>query len=44
MSTRAHITVAVEQFEDLLARGLRCLIDDAGSLELIASDIPLSAW
>lgn len=40
MSTRAPITVAVEQFEDLLARGLRGLIDDAVNLELIASDIP----
>jgi len=40
MSTRAPITIAVEQFEDLLVRGLRALIDDAANLELIASDIP----
>jgi DNA-binding NarL/FixJ family response regulator len=40
MSTGAPTTIAIEQFEDLVARGLRGLIDDAENLQLIASDIP----
>ena len=35
----AHITVAVGQFTDLLARGLRGLIDDDDRLELVAADV-----
>jgi DNA-binding NarL/FixJ family response regulator len=40
MSKSTPITVAVEQFEDLVTRGLRGLIEDAGNLELIADQIP----
>jgi DNA-binding NarL/FixJ family response regulator len=36
----APITVAVGQFEDLLARGLRSLIDEDPSLELVVENIP----
>ena len=36
----APITVAVSQFEDLLARGLRSLIEEDASLELVAENIP----
>jgi DNA-binding NarL/FixJ family response regulator len=34
------ITVVVGQFEDLLARGLRGLIEDEPGLELVAADVP----
>lgn len=34
------ITVAVGRFDDLLARGLRGLIEDDPSLELLAADLP----
>jgi DNA-binding NarL/FixJ family response regulator len=39
MSATPPITVAVGKFEDLLARGLRALIEDDSSLQLIAEDI-----
>jgi DNA-binding NarL/FixJ family response regulator len=39
MSNAALITVAVGRFDDLLARGLRGVIEDDSSLELIASDV-----
>src|SRR5438128_8179355 len=35
----AQITIAVGRFEDLLARGLRALIEEAPSLELVADDV-----
>jgi len=34
------ITVALGRFDDLLARGLRALIEDDARLELIAADVP----
>jgi DNA-binding NarL/FixJ family response regulator len=40
MSERDAITVAVGRFHDLQARGLRGLVDDDPTLELVASDIP----
>jgi DNA-binding NarL/FixJ family response regulator len=39
MSETSTITVAVGRFDDLLARGLRGLIEDDPSLELVAADI-----
>jgi DNA-binding NarL/FixJ family response regulator len=39
MSETSTITVAVGRFDDLLARGLRGVIDDDPSLELVAADI-----
>ncbi len=39
MPETSTITVAVGRFDDLLARGLRGLIDDDPSLELVAADI-----
>jgi DNA-binding NarL/FixJ family response regulator len=39
MDSLTSITVAVGQFEDLVARGLRGLIEDDPSLELVATDI-----
>src|SRR5690242_8073843 len=33
------ITVAVGRFDDLIARGLRGLIEDDGRLELVAEDV-----
>ena len=39
MSEASAITVAVGRFDDLLARGLRGLIDDDPSLELVAADM-----
>jgi len=41
MRETAPITVLVGRFEDLLARGLRSLIDEDPSLELVAADVPL---
>ena len=38
-TTAASITVALGSFDDLLARGLRGLIEDDPSLELVAGDI-----
>jgi DNA-binding NarL/FixJ family response regulator len=37
--TRAAVRVAVAQFEDIIARGLRALIDEDESLELVADGI-----
>jgi DNA-binding NarL/FixJ family response regulator len=37
--TRASVRVAVAQFEDIVARGLRALIDEDTSLELVADGI-----
>lgn len=39
MSDRRNITVALGEFEDLLARGLRGLIEDDPGLELVASGV-----
>jgi DNA-binding NarL/FixJ family response regulator len=39
MTTRAPVRVAVAQFEDIVARGLRVLIDEDDSLELVADGI-----
>ena len=39
MSEKSVTTVAVGRFDDLLARGLRGLIEDDQSLELVAGDI-----
>jgi len=41
MRETAPITVLVGRFEDLLARGLRSLIDEDPSLKLVAADVPL---
>src|SRR5471032_889495 len=38
-SSASLITVALGSFDDLLARGLRGLIEDDPSLELVAADI-----
>jgi len=40
MTETTSVTVAVGKFEDLMARGLRGLIEDDPALELIAQDIP----
>jgi DNA-binding NarL/FixJ family response regulator len=40
MRENTPITVLVGHFEDLLARGLRSLIDEDPSLELVAADVP----
>ena len=37
--TRAAVRVAVAQFEDIIARGLRALIDEEESLELVAAGV-----
>ena len=39
MAESGTITVAVGRFDDLIARGLRGLIDDDGQLELVAQDV-----
>ena len=39
MSTRALVSVALAQFEDIIARGLRVLIDEDDNLKLVASGI-----
>ncbi len=39
MAERRIITVALGEFNDLLARGLRGLIEDDSGLELVASDV-----
>jgi DNA-binding NarL/FixJ family response regulator len=39
MVNRAPTSVAVAQFEDIVGRGLRALIDDDPSLRLVASDV-----
>jgi len=40
MQQSGPITVAVGQFEDLIARGLRGLIEDDPRLELVDADVP----
>jgi DNA-binding NarL/FixJ family response regulator len=40
MVNRPPVTVAVARFEDIVGRGLRSLIDDEESLELVAADFP----
>jgi DNA-binding NarL/FixJ family response regulator len=40
MISRPPITIALARFEDLISRGLRALIDEDGSLELVAFDVP----
>ena len=40
MSPRSPITVALARFEDIVGRGLRALIDEDESLELVAADVP----
>jgi DNA-binding NarL/FixJ family response regulator len=37
--TRAPVRVALAQFEDIIARGLRALIDEDESLELVAAGV-----
>jgi DNA-binding NarL/FixJ family response regulator len=39
MLQRVQVTVALAQFEDIVARGLQALIDDDDSLQLVASGI-----
>ncbi len=40
MVQRAQISVAVTRFEDIVSRGLRALIAEDESLELVASEVP----
>jgi DNA-binding NarL/FixJ family response regulator len=40
MVSRSPITVALARFEDLISRGLRALIDEDESLQLVAMDVP----
>jgi DNA-binding NarL/FixJ family response regulator len=40
MISRPPITIALARFEDLVSRGLRALIDEDDSLELVAYDVP----
>ncbi|HWC87120.1 MAG TPA: response regulator transcription factor [Solirubrobacteraceae bacterium] len=40
MLSRAPITIAVARFEDLVGRGLRALIAEDESLDLVAFDVP----
>jgi DNA-binding NarL/FixJ family response regulator len=39
MANRTPVTVAVAQFEDIVARGLRALINEDDSLELVADGV-----
>jgi DNA-binding NarL/FixJ family response regulator len=43
VSSRTPITIALGQFEDLIARGLRVLLDEDDNLELVAADVDLDA-
>jgi DNA-binding NarL/FixJ family response regulator len=43
MAGRAPIEVVLAQFEDLIARGLRALIEDDSHLKLVATDVPRDA-
>ena len=38
--SRQPITLAISQFEDIVSRGLRSLIEDEQHLRLLAADIP----
>jgi len=39
MSTHAPVRIALAQFEDIVARGLRVLIDEDDNLDLVAFDV-----
>ncbi len=39
MNQRPPVSVAIARFEDIVARGLRALIDDDASLRLVAADV-----
>jgi DNA-binding NarL/FixJ family response regulator len=39
MVKRSAITVVLSEFEDLVARGLRALIEDDGNIEIVAADV-----
>jgi DNA-binding NarL/FixJ family response regulator len=43
MSTREPVTVVIGRFEDLIARGLRSLIEDDDHLRIVAADVELEA-
>jgi DNA-binding NarL/FixJ family response regulator len=43
MAHRAPVSVAVAQFEDIVARGLRALVDEDDSLRLVADGVPHEA-
>jgi DNA-binding NarL/FixJ family response regulator len=40
VSARAPVTVAIARFEDIAGRGLRSLVEEDPSLELVAGDLP----
>jgi DNA-binding NarL/FixJ family response regulator len=40
MVNRPPVTVAIARFEDLVSRGLRTLVEEDPSLELVADDVP----
>jgi DNA-binding NarL/FixJ family response regulator len=40
MPARSPVTVVLARFEDLVGRGLRALVDEDESLELLAADVP----
>jgi DNA-binding NarL/FixJ family response regulator len=40
MNHRSPVSVAIARFEDIVARGLRALIDEDPSLRLVAADVP----
>ncbi|TMK42169.1 MAG: response regulator transcription factor [Actinobacteria bacterium] len=43
MAPRTPITLAVGQFEDLVSRGLRALIEEDANVELVVHDVPADA-
>lgn len=43
MAPREPITIAIGEFEDLVARGLRSLLDEDSNVEIVASGIDLDA-
>lgn len=40
MVTRSTVTVVIARFEDIVGRGLRSLIEDEDSLQLVEFDVP----
>jgi DNA-binding NarL/FixJ family response regulator len=44
MHTQPHVSVAIARFEDIVARGLRALIAEDASLELVVADVPHEGW
>jgi DNA-binding NarL/FixJ family response regulator len=40
MVNRAPVSIAVARFEDIVSRGLRALIDEDSTLDLVAGDVP----